>query len=241
VSYEARIRGPAMAGPPARRGHVPLALRLLAAPVTAAVIVLGVWLAGGVITDDFVLAMSLTAAWIGLAGLAAVAIAVKSRAFRWPVLAAYALTAVALGAWLGSSLLMDRVVNEQVARALPPGAIHGAGPHNVLLRAGRFESVRHEASGRAQVIHLARGGRVLTLTDFAVARGPDLRVYLVAGPARTEDEVGDHVDLGGLKGNIGNQQYGVPGDVRIGRYSTVVIWCRAFSVLFARAPLRKEA
>jgi len=43
-----------------------------------------------------------------------------------------------------------------------------------------------------------------------------------------------------LKGNIGNQQYELPGDVTVSRYSTVVIWCRAFSVLFARAPLQKE-
>ena len=41
---------------------------------------------------------------------------------------------------------------------------------------------------------------MLTLTDFDVANGPDLRVYLVAGPARTEADVKDLVDLGGLKG-----------------------------------------
>jgi hypothetical protein len=84
---------------------------------------------------------------------------------------------------------------------------------------------------------LAQGGRVLTLTRFEVDNGPDLRVYLVAGPATTEGEVDDFEDLGGLKGNVGNQQYEIPADVSIDRYSTVVIWCRAFSVLFARAPL----
>jgi hypothetical protein len=40
---------------------------------------------------------------------------------------------------------------------------------------------------------------------------------VVAGPARDESEVEDFEDLGALKG-------------------TVVIWCRAFSVNFARAP-----
>jgi hypothetical protein len=61
----------------------------------------------------------------------------------------------------------------------------------------------------------------------------------VAGPAADESQVEDHVDLGGLKGNRGDQQYTVPADVDLPRYRTVVIWCRAFSVLFARAPLAR--
>jgi Electron transfer DM13 len=231
-----------------RRGRRPaLFLRLLAAPVTGAIVVLGLWVAGGLITNDFVLAMRLSVGWMALAGLVALAIAVRSRAFRWPVLGAYFVTAAAIGAWLASSIFMDNVVNEPVATAAPASArpaeraAKQAAPRNVLLRAGSFQSVRHSAHGEAQVIRLARGGRVLTLTDFAVDNGPDLRVYLVAGPARSEGEVDNHVDLGGLKGNVGNQQYELPTDLSVARYSTVVIWCRAFSVLFARAPLSAQA
>jgi hypothetical protein len=227
---------------------VPLALRVLAVPATAATVLVGLWATGGLLTNDFELAMLLTVGWMGLAGLVALAIAVRSRAFRWPVFGAYVVTAVAIGVYLGRSVFMDTVVDERVAIAGPaaadpaapaPGSSQPAPePRNVLLRAGRFEPVRHAAGGKAQAIRLAEGGRVLTLTDFEVDNGPDLRVYLVAGPATSEDEVDDFVDLGGLKGNIGNQQYEVPGDLDIRRYSTAVIWCRAFSVLFARAPLR---
>jgi hypothetical protein len=173
---------------------------------------------------------------------------VRSRVFRWPVLGAYLVTAVVIGAYLGRSVFMDDVVNEQVATAAPAASAPATAaqksgqlapqPQNMLLRAGRFESVRHSASGRAQAINLAEGGNVLTLTDFEVDNGPDLRVYLVAGPATTEGAVEDFIDLGGLKGNVGNQQYELPGNLDVDRYSTVVIWCRAFSVLFARAPLR---
>jgi hypothetical protein len=231
------------------QARVPLALRVLAAPATAAIVLVGLWVAGGLLTNDFELAMLLTAGWMGLAGLIALGIAVRSLAFRWPVLGAYVVTAVVVGVYLGRSVFMDDVVNEQVASAAPAGSTpttaaedsgQGAAPEprNVLLRAGRFESVRHSASGKAQAIDLADGGNVLTLTDFEVDNGPDLRVYLVAGSARSEGEVEDFVDLGGLKGNIGNQQYELPRDLDVGRHSTVVIWCRAFSVLFARAPLR---
>jgi Electron transfer DM13 len=227
--------------------HVPLAFRVLAVPATVAIVLVGLWAAGGLLTNDFELAMLLTAGWMGLAGLIALTIAVRSRVFRWPVLGAYVVTAVVIGVYLGRSVFMDDVVKEQVATAAPavsapaPAAQNSRQsapqPQNMLLRAGRFESVRHSASGKAQAINLAEGGNVLTLTDFEVDNGPDLRVYLVAGPATTEGEVEDFVDLGGLKGNVGNQQYELPGDLDVGRYSTVVIWCRAFSVLFARAPL----
>jgi Electron transfer DM13 len=212
------------------------ALRVLAIPATVVVVVAGIWVTGAVLTNDFTLAMRLTAGWMALAGLIAVAIAFRSRDFRWPVVGAYAATVAVIGGYLSLSMFRDDVVDEQVAVAAPR-APSNAAPRNVLLSAGRFESVRHEAEGRAQAIELARGGRVLTLTNFEVDNGPDLRVYLVAGPATTEGEVDDFEDLGGLKGNVGNQQYEIPAGVNVDRYSTVVIWCRAFSVLFARAPL----
>jgi Electron transfer DM13 len=214
------------------------ALRILAVPATVVIVVAGIWVTGALLTNDFTLAMRLTAGWIALAGLIAVAIAFRSRDFRGPVVGAYAATVVVIGGYLSLSTFRDDVVNEQVAMAAARAPSSSA-PRNVLLSAGRFESVRHEAEGQAQAIELARGGRVLTLTSFEVDNGPDLRVYLVAGPATSEGEVDDFEDLGGLKGNIGNQQYEIPAEVNLDRYSTVVIWCRAFSVLFARAPLEQ--
>lgn len=225
------------------------ALQVVSVPVTVATVLAGIWVTGGVITNDFELAMRLTVLWMAVAGIAVVAIGYFSRPFRWPVIGAYVVAALVAGAYLGRSVFIDKTVNEQVAMAAPATApersASGGGdrlsqtrePRNVLLRTGSFESVRHAVSGQAMAIELVRGERVLTLTSFEVDNGPDLRVYLVAGPATTEGEVSDVVDLGGLKGNRGNQQYEIPAEVDLNRYSTAVIWCRAFSVLFARAPL----
>jgi hypothetical protein len=225
--------------------RTPIAIRLLSAPVVAAAVVAGIWLSGGVVTNDFAAAMWLTAAWMALAGVACLAIAVRRRDLRVPVLAAYGVTAAVAGAYLGASVVLDREVNERVAMAAPAAArveMDGRGrraaARNVLLRTGRFERVRHEATGDARLIALAAGGRVLTLTSFEVDNGPDLRVYLVPGAATTESEVRTPVDLGALKGNKGDQQYEIPARVDVPREATVVVWCRAFSVLFARAPLR---
>jgi hypothetical protein len=78
---------------------------------------------------------------------------------------------------------------------------------------------------------------VLTLTGFEVDNGPELRVHLAAGDAGDGD-VRDFHDLGALKGNRGDQQYAIPRGVDLGRCSTAVVWCRAFSVAVAGAPPR---
>jgi hypothetical protein len=244
VGVARRVTGPGQARlrrMPTMRS-TPVAIKLLAVPATAAIVLAGPWVTGAVITNDFVVAMWLTAAWMALAGGAALAVAIRSRALRWPVLGAYAVTAAVAGAYLGWSVVFDDVVDERVATAAPaPERATGtlpAAPRNVLLGRGRFEAVRHPAQGVASAIRLARGGRVLTLTGFDVDNGPDLRLYLVAGRASDEGDVRDYVDLGALKGNRGDQQYELPRGLDLERYSTVVVWCRAFSVLFARAPLR---
>jgi Electron transfer DM13 len=212
-------------------------------PVVVAM-VLGVWITGGLITNDYKSAMLLTAVWMALFGLACLFVAASDRRLRVPVLGAYVVAAGALGAYLGLTTLTDKVVEEQVATATAEPAKarpQADGAHhrhrNVLLATAGFESGEHESHGTARTIRLAQGGRVLTLTDFSTSPGPDLRVYLVAGPAADESQVDDYVDLGGLKGNKGDQQYTVPAEVDLRKYETVVIWCRAFSVLFARAPL----
>ncbi len=86
---------------------------------------------------------------------------------------------------------------------------------------------------------LAGGGRILRLENLATSNGPDLRVYLSTTPASADwhgyDR--DYVDLGALKGNLGNQNYTLPDSLDITRYRSAVIWCRQFKVGFAVAPL----
>jgi Electron transfer DM13 len=150
------------------------------------------------------------------------------RVLAVPVVAAYLVTAGGAGVYLASSL-QDKVVNERIAVAAP-------GTGNRLVSSGRFTSGAHDTSGVANVVRLRSGSRVLTL-DLRTDAGPDLRVYLAPGDG---SDVDDHVDLGGLKGNIGTQQYSIPSPTDLGRYMSVVVWCRAFSVRFGSAVLRGE-
>lgn len=104
-------------------------------------------------------------------------------------------------------------------------------PAPALVAGGSFRSGAHETAGRAALIDLPDGQRVLTLTGFATDPGPDLRVYLTPGDGSSTRGA---LDLGRLKGNKGNQQYLVPRGAPRGG---VVIWCRAFSVSFGTAAL----
>jgi hypothetical protein len=209
-------------------------LRLALVPLVAALVLVGIWVAGGRISDDFRVAMVLTALWFAVAGLAALAIGWRWRQLLLPVLGTYVVTAVVAGGYLAYASMVDRVVHERVAVAAEDASGQMAARRNIALARGTFTSGEHATSGRATVIRLARGGVVLTLTGFATSPGPDLRVYLASG---RPGDLGDVLDLGGLKGNKGDQQYSLPASADPRRYRTVVVWCRAFSVAFGSASL----
>jgi hypothetical protein len=64
-------------------------------------------------------------------------------------------------------------------------------------------------------------------------------VYLTTNPASGREDAfdDDAVDLGRLKGNVGNQNYEIPPGVDLERYTTVVIWCDRFDAAFGAADL----
>jgi hypothetical protein len=104
--------------------------------------------------------------------------------------------------------------------------------------AGTFVGVNdgiHNAEGMAKVIRLDDASMILRLENFKATNGPDLYVYLA-----TDESASDFVDLGRLKGNIGNQNYEIPEGTDFSRYDTVLIWCKAFSVLFGSAELEPQ-
>jgi len=199
-------------------------MQLLAFPVVAVTVLAGVWVAGGVISDDFRTSMALTAVWFAGSGAACLLVARRWRALRIPVVAAFVVTAGATGAFLGLTTLRDRVAHERVITAAPE------------LARGRFRSHEHATAGVARVVRAADGRRFLTLTSFSTSPGPDLRVRLVPGGS-IDGGADGAVDLGGLKGNRGDQQYAIPRGADVSD-RTVVIWCRAFSAPFGSAMLR---
>ncbi|MDJ0754119.1 MAG: DM13 domain-containing protein [Ardenticatenaceae bacterium] len=95
----------------------------------------------------------------------------------------------------------------------------------------------HQGSGTATIFQQGEQ-RVLRFEDFEVTNGPDLHVLLVENVDATgQDDIGEYIDLGSLKGNIGDQNYEIPADVDLSQFSGVMIYCMPFHVVFSTAPL----
>ena len=112
----------------------------------------------------------------------------------------------------------------------------------VVLSKGTFQDADrfHQGSGEATIYQGPDGSYLLRLENFKVTNGPDLHVILSPSPApESRDDVHQpgYLDLGSLKGNVGNQNYEIPADTDLSALSSVVIYCSPFHVVFSVAPL----
>lgn len=108
-------------------------------------------------------------------------------------------------------------------------------PKDAMSLIGNFKDAGdgfHMVEGVARVINLEDGRTFLRLESLKATNGPDLYVYLATGT-----DASDIVNLGRLKGNIGNQNYEIPPGTDLAKHNTVLIWCKAFSTLFGSAKL----
>jgi len=113
-------------------------------------------------------------------------------------------------------------------------------PQIVTIADGSFiPRGRYSGEGDALVLNDGSAQRFLRFENFSTDNGPDLRVYLSASDANGDSGAfdDDFIDLGVLKGNIGDQNYEIPPEVDLSVYDTVVVWCVRFSTPFTAADL----
>ena len=168
--------------------------------------------------------------------------------------------------WLGSPLFIDDVANEEfplTANATVPENVTRAEAESMMEIAAKLESPMEEpmtfamrstsavslstgnfrdkdrvcrGSDRATIYQLEDETNVLRLEDLDVTNGPDLHVLLMVD-SEGRDKSQGYIDLGKLKGNIGNQNYRIPDDVVVSDYHAVMTYCQPFHVVFSTAPL----
>jgi Electron transfer DM13 len=130
------------------------------------------------------------------------------------------------------------VVNRRIDEAMPTAQ---GGSSTQAVESGQFYSILHPTEGTATIYQMPDGTRILRFTSFSTSNGPDVHVYMVASDdakdAATVEKAG-FVDLGVIKGNIGDQNYTLGSDLDLAKYRAVSIWCKRFSVNFGAAPLR---
>ncbi|HEX7286134.1 MAG TPA: DM13 domain-containing protein [Candidatus Angelobacter sp.] len=159
-------------------------------------------------------------------------ITLKKRKFV--ILAAVIVLIAAWYAFRPERLIVSKSVHEEF-----PSAQNGSPAET--LESGRFRGVVHPTEGTATVYRMADGSHVLRLTNFKTTNGPDVHVYMVAADDAPDSKTVRHanfIDLGTIKGNIGDQNYRLGPEVDLARYRTVSIWCKRFSVNFGAAALR---
>jgi hypothetical protein len=240
---------------PTNRGRFGIATRLGLAALLLGVMLAGILVLGRLASSD-VMAMALTSVFFVLLAAGLFVLVRRRRELLLPLGAVYVLVAGGAGVVLGLPLITDDVVDEDVVVVEQPsvpltdeasgatgdsgdsaaggaGEAEAAGPRQVA--SGEFEARDHPGEGTATLVDTG-DGTVVTLTDFATDNGPDLFVYLVPADAPAGSVEG-FVDLGTLKGNVGDQQYDVPDDVDAGAGWRVLVWCRAFAVTFTEALL----
>ena len=130
----------------------------------------------------------------------------------------------------------------QVVEPMPVTPSGGGGPAPELVASGSFRDGDrfHQGSGSAKLYRVAQG-HLLRFEDFRVTNGPALHVLLATNLLPTNrHDLGDYLDLGDLKGNVGDQNYQVPAATDLSGYASVVIYCKPFHVVFATAPLERS-
>jgi hypothetical protein len=172
-------------------------------------------------------------------------IAAHRRLLASIVLAVVAVAVFVLVYFEPQKLFIDDRVDEGLPTAAagePATPSEGRRPRQPRIRTiaeGAFQSYEHSTSGGARVLRLSDGSRYLRFEDFETSNGPDVRVYLSAAAVGADGDLfdDDFVELGELKGNIGDQNYAISSDVDLGQFPTAVIWCKRFSVAFGAASL----
>jgi Electron transfer DM13 len=120
------------------------------------------------------------------------------------------------------------------ATAVPPTAA----PQPLTL-SGTFNNAGPEpVSGRAILGRTAEGKVILRFENFQSHPGPDLFVYLVkSNSPNSAGQVEGGLQVARLRATSGNQNYELNPSLDITQYKSVVVYCKAFSVVFGFANL----
>jgi hypothetical protein len=149
-------------------------------------------------------------------------------------------------------LFLDQRVDERIPEAAAKGSDPAPGDdrspqqaetRSKLLASGAFQSLEHQTTGKALILELASGRRILRFDSLNTSNGPDLHVYLSEIPPSDDWHAYGvrFVSLGKLKGNIGSQNYELPDDLDLSRFKSAVVWCKRFAVGFGVAGLPELA
>jgi hypothetical protein len=112
---------------------------------------------------------------------------------------------------------------------------------NTILLSGPLQQVdsSHTGSGTVQLAQSDAGNQSIFFIDVSFTDGPDLYVYLSKKSSFSgiSDDPGEYVNLGRTLIVTGTFSKAIPDSINGTDYSSVLIYCREYSVLFTYAIL----
>jgi hypothetical protein len=143
--------------------------------------------------------------------------------------------------WTISPLFLTTTLHEDLpaaaASAPAPSSPTATTSSQRVLAMGQLQRVDnvHRGAGPVKLVEID-GKTFLRFENVAIQNGPDLHVYLGRGMGGAYDGRRD-LYLGALKATNGSFNYELPPGTTTTDFKSVVVWCRAFSVLFTWADL----
>ena len=108
------------------------------------------------------------------------------------------------------------------------------------LPSGNFIKKKKKLKGGWEVVQRDGNTYIKFADDFSASKGPDLKVFL--SPLSVAEATGKTaaegaLNIGELQKTKGAQEYLVPAEVNIADYSSVLVHCEKFSVLWGGGDL----
>lgn len=153
-------------------------------------------------------------------------------AFAWWTISPLFLTTTVVETTTAATVTVVPATAAPAAAPPAPGA-----PVARLVARGELQRVddAHRGTGPVVLFEL-EGKQIVRFENVAIQNGPDLHVYLGRGSGGAYDGAKD-LYLGALKATNGTFTYELPAGAKVEDYRSVVVWCRAFAVLFTWADL----
>lgn len=115
------------------------------------------------------------------------------------------------------------------------GSAPPSGPRVLAMGQLGFVDQLHNGRGPVRLVEVD-GQRFVRFEDVAITNAPDIHVYLSRETGGKWTEASS-LYLGVLKATNGSFNYAIPAATDVSGYRSVVVWCRAFSVLITWADL----
>jgi hypothetical protein len=113
-----------------------------------------------------------------------------------------------------------------------------------IIVTGQFASIDsvRQASGNLTIYQNPDGTRLLHIEEnFRISRAPEMHLILTRNPDPMAESTGvgvDYIDIGVLRGNVGQQNYTIPPSVDFNRYPVLAIYSSQYDAVLGTATLQ---